>query len=102
MLLVIPKKSGVSRVLCLAGWASASPGPSRAGDRPLPSHPHRLGPPTVALPTEKRARHLEDREFEEGFSEELDVLSPPHCCLPACKELKADGDLLSLVERESG
>ena len=35
----------------------------------LPSHPHRLRPPTVALHTEHRAQCFEDIEFEEGLLE---------------------------------
>ena len=48
----------------LAGWALASPGSYLRG---LPSHPHRLRPPTVALHTEHRAQCFEDIEFEEGL-----------------------------------
>ena len=48
----------------LAGWALASPGSYLRG---LPSHLHRLRPPTVALHTEHRAQCFEDIEFEEGL-----------------------------------
>lgn len=48
----------------LAGWAFASPGSYLRG---LPSHPHRLRPPTVALHTEHRAQCFQDIEFEEGL-----------------------------------